>query len=168
MTYDTYRYIFIGATILCVLMVVLSVLLFILLKIPSVIGDLTGATARKAIEQIRKQNELTGDKTYKSSVVNKERGKVTDKISPSGKIITHTAGLQAGAMETEKIGESSVSAEETSVLCDNNDTTVLTNNETTILDLNNETTLLEPNNCSNGCFCIIREITFIHTDEVIM
>ena len=50
MTYDIYRYIFIGGAVLAGLMLVLSIVLFIVLKIPSVIGDLSGSTAKKAIE----------------------------------------------------------------------------------------------------------------------
>lgn len=55
MTYDTYRYIFMIGLALCIFMLLVSVLLFFLLKIPSVIGYLSGATARKAIRNIRWQ-----------------------------------------------------------------------------------------------------------------
>ena len=78
MTYEIYRYIFLGGAILAGIMFAVSVLVFFLLKIPTVIGDLTGANARKAIENIRNQNESTGDKTYRSSQVNRERGKLTN------------------------------------------------------------------------------------------
>ena len=60
MTYEIYRYIFLGGAILAGIMFAVSVLVFFLLKIPTVIGDLTGANARKAIENIRNQNESTG------------------------------------------------------------------------------------------------------------
>ena len=57
MTYEIYRYIFIGAAILCGIMAIVSIALFFLLKIPRVIGDLTGSTARKAIEKIKKRQK---------------------------------------------------------------------------------------------------------------
>lgn len=178
LTYDVCRYIFIGAAVLCGLMFVVSVLLFILLKIPKVIGDLSGVTAKKAIENIRNQNESSGDKTYKSSHVNKERGKITDKISPSGRLIrNHTA--QVGAMATEKIGTQRLAANETTVLGSENETTVLTgdlggaSNETTVLtgDLGgmaNETTVLNQMGAADTEFRIEYEITYIHTQEIIV
>lgn len=191
MTYEVYRYIFIGGAILAAIMFIISVILFIVLKIPSVIGDLSGATARKAIEDIRNQNENTGDKTYKSSAVNKERGKLTDKISPSGNLIKNPSGGIWGAMATEKISTQKLAEDasnETTVL-GGNETTVLSANETTVLGSNettvlsggvgettlldsmpgmNETTLLSPSMMPVGIFEIEYELTFIHTDEVIV
>ena len=70
MTYEIYNYIFIGAAIASGILLVVSIVLFFLLDIPKVIGDLTGRNARKGIESIRKQNEATGDKTLEHRVVN--------------------------------------------------------------------------------------------------
>ena len=83
MSYEIYYNVFfIGGLVLAGIMLVVSVLLFFLLNIPHVFGDLTGRNARKAIENIRNQNASSGDKLYKTSAVNRERGKLTDKISP--------------------------------------------------------------------------------------
>lgn len=178
MTYEIYRYIFIGGAILAGIMLVVSVLVFFLLKIPTVIGDLTGANARKAIENIRNQNESTGDKTYRSSQVNRERGKLTDKITPSGRIIKDASHSLHGAMGTEKISTQQLRPEdianETTVLSGSNETTVLSGeftggNETTVLSIENpvnETTVLDVHQFSNQ-FVIEYEITYIHTDEAI-
>ena len=57
MTYEMYRYVFLGGAIASGLMFAVSIVLFFTLKIPKVISDLTGRTARKAIEDIRLQNE---------------------------------------------------------------------------------------------------------------
>ena len=70
MTYEIYRYIFYGGLILSGLMLAVTVVLFFVLRIPNVIGDLTGANARKAIESIRNQNEQPGAKRHKPSTVN--------------------------------------------------------------------------------------------------
>lgn len=139
MTYEVYRYIFIGGAILAAIMFIISVILFFVLKIPSVIGDLTGTTRRKAIEDMRNQNEETGEKTYRSSPVNIQRGKLTDKISESGSLIKHPSGSIWGAMATEKISTQKLAQDEV------NETTVLGSNETTVLGSGNETTVLGSN-----------------------
>ena len=170
-TYEIYRYIFYGGAILSALMLIVSVLLFILLKIPKVIGDLTGATARKAIENIRNQNEGSGDKTYSTSHVNKERGKLTDKISPSGRLIKNPSGGIHGAMATQKIGtdilSEQASASETVVLDQSGATTVL-GEEMPMMEAGNETTVLSQQPMQQvPVFEIEYDITYIHTNEVI-
>lgn len=128
MTYDVYMMIFEVGRILAILMFVVSLILFFALKIPAVIGDLSGATARKAIENIRNQNEESGEKAYKSSAVNKERGKLTDKISPSGSLHSKPSDKLGFGMKTEKISTQRLDSEdagETTVLSAANETTVL-------------------------------------------
>lgn len=174
MTYEMYRYLSMGAAIACGIMVVVSLVLFVQLQIPKVIGDLTGRTARKAIEDIRKQNEEGGSKVYRSSSVNLRRGKLTDKITPSGRIeARHTTPFGTGVI-TEKI-----STQELPLTEDSYDTTLLgTENETTVLSqvpeaasvpsLTTETTVLQRWEEENDrSFVIEYEITFIHTNEVI-
>ena len=163
MTYDAYRYIFLGASIACGIMIVISGILFFALKIPRVIGDLTGHTARKAIEDIRKQNVASGDKSYKSSAVNLQRGKLTDKITQSGKLIKRTETPFGTGVITERLkGQQNLScSEETSLLEVTQETTVLypETGETTVL--------ATPENDQERAFFIEYEITFIHTNEVI-
>lgn len=164
MTYEIYRYIFIGGAVLAGVMLVASVLLFFLLKIPHVIGDLTGRTARKAIEEIRNQNESSGDKVYRTSAVNRERGKLTDKISPSGSLIRHPTDLLGGAMATEKIGTQNLApnvADEITLLDTGADETAVLSTEG-----GGETTVLSQDE-QPAVFQIEYEITFIHTNEVI-
>ena len=185
MTYEIYRYIFIGGAILAGILLLVTILLFVFLRIPTVIGDLTGATARKAIENIRNQNEVSGDKTYKSSQVNSERGKLTDKISMSGSLIRNGSGVIGGAMATEKISTQQLPVQtqenETTVLSTGgNETTVLSmdTGETTVLNISaGETDVLSVNSNMGetmvldygqpAIFEIEYEITYIHTDEVI-
>ena len=159
MTYEIYRYIFMGGAALAGVMLLLSVLLFFVLRIPKVVGDLTGATARKAIERIRAQNENTGDKTYQTSLVNKERGKLTDKITPSGKLVPkHKSYSPNSAMETEKIATQQLMPQQGE------------ENLTTVLDQDNraeETTLLSDQPEGNT-FTVEYEITYIHTEEFII
>lgn len=177
MTYETYRYIFIIAAILAGVMFVVSVILFLFLKIPTVIGDLTGSNARKAIENIRNNNEKTGEKSHGTSKVNRERGKLTDKISSSGHLVNTSVHSIQGEFSTEKIGlqtfQQTENANETTVLSAEgtaNETTVLgRGNETTVLSQEmpaNETTVL--NAQTSECYFEIEyKIMYIHTDEMI-
>lgn len=163
MTYETFRYVFYGGAILGAIMLILSIALFFLYKIPNVIGDLTGKNAKKAIAAIRSQNESTGNKLYKSSKVNAERGRLTDKISPSGNLIQQDNNIiNGGAMNTEKISTQELPPEMT------DETTVLNHeNETTVLDyIAGETTVLDQA-INEQPFVIEYEITLIHTDEII-
>ncbi len=171
MTYDVYRYIFIGAAILCGIMFIASVLIFIFLKIPKVISDLSGATARKAIKNIREQNEASGDKGYQVSAFNRARGKLTDKISPSGNVIEQYH-IQMAAVGTTKIETQELATNETAILEEYSNTTVLENQsagETSVLSeeySSGETSVLSqsPN---AAMFVVEYDITFIHTNEII-
>ena len=169
MSYEIYRYIFYGGAILAAVMLAVTVLLFFVYKIPTVIGDLTGANARKAIENIRNQNESSGDKLYKTSQVNRERGKLTDKISPSGSLMRDPSGvLGGGAMATEKISTQELPQVDETTVLESDATTVLGSNETTVLGNASagETTVLVAED-TPAVFQIEYEITFIHTNEVI-
>lgn len=174
MSYEVYRYIFIGAAICCGIMFVVSVLLFIFLKVPKLISDLTGRTAKKAIKSIREQNEASGDKGYKVSAFNEARGKLTDKISPSGNVIQQHQ-MQMRGIDTTKISTQELAYEEHS-----SETTVLNANETSVLETTAEETsvLSEPMAGEtsvltseiapvDNTFAIEYEITFIHTNEII-
>lgn len=176
MTYDIYRYIFIGASILCGILFVVSVFVFIFLRIPKVISDLSGATARKAIKNIREQNEATGNKTHKVSALNQARGKLTDKISPSGNVIHRHQDQMGLGIETIKIETQELPVDEsgnqTTVLESYNETSVLENQgagETSVLSkagLAGETTVLGEG-INDATFTIEYEITFVHTNEMI-
>lgn len=169
MSYEIYRYIFYGGAILAAVMLAVTVLLFFVYKIPTVIGDLTGANARKAIENIRNQNESSGDKLYKTSQVNRERGKLTDKISPSGSLMRDPSGvLGGGAMATEKISTQELPQVDETTVLESDETTVLSANEITVLGNvgAGETTVLVAED-TPAVFQIEFEITYIHTDEVI-
>ena len=133
MTYDMYRYIFLGALIASGVFFVIAVILFFTLKIPKVISDLSGRTARKAIENIRMQNEQSGDKTYQSSAVNLERGKLTDKISRSGRLVPKGPTPFGTGVITEKISTMELEplAAETDVLSVTEETSVLSAAEET-------------------------------------
>ena len=181
MTYDMYRYIFLGALIACGIFLVIAIVLFFTLKIPRVISDLTGRTARKAIENIRMQNERSGNKTYQSSTVNLKRGKLTDKISPSGRLIHNNETPFGTGAITAKISSPTIEqpAGETDVLTVTEETSVLSApaGETDVLTVTEETSVLSapagetdvlaPAEPLVQAFTVEYEITFVHTTEII-
>ena len=161
MTYETYRYIFLGALIACGIFLALAVVLFFTMKIPKAISDLSGRTARKAIENIRLQNEQSGNKIYQSSAVNLERGKLTDKISNSGRLVQRDATPFGTGVITEKISTQKLEpTPETEVLTQTGTTDVLYTPA-------EETSVLAPEEQQVNTFKIEFEITYIHSDEVI-
>lgn len=160
MTYETYRYIFMGGAALSAILFIASVFLFIFLHIPNVIGDLTGANERKAIKSIRNNNGELNEKFRQSGYGKRERASLTGRISSSGKLRHKEVDINS-AVATAKIGNNdfitvpkkSSKQAETEVLS----TEPLSANETTVL-----------NTVENGEFKIEFEITYIHSDEMIM
>ena len=114
-----------------------AVALFFLLDIKKVVGDLSGATARKAIRNIREQNENAADNDYSAA---------TDRITGSGRIERKAPG-QAGAPPTEKFAttELAISAQETTVLSPAaGETTILAPAADETASLNSESGATQP------------------------
>lgn len=153
MTYDGYRYIFTIFAILCVIMLMVSVFLFYKFKIKKVIGDITGTTARKAINDIREQSSKVSEEAYTSNSSKLNRYRTTDKITNSGKIVNERSKkLHRNADNTEELSQDTVllaSAQETMVLSESAETMVLANNYTVPM------------------FEVEEDTTYTHTDEVI-
>lgn len=63
---------------LAALLLIIAVFMFIKMNIPAIIGDLTGKTAARQIEEIREMNRATGDKRHKPDAFNLERGALTE------------------------------------------------------------------------------------------
>ena len=167
MTYEIYQYIFYGSLIMCIIMLVLSVVLFFVFKIPKVVGFLTGATARKAIKSINEHTEQSMSQRLKQ-----KKGKAHNEIdfSSSGKLMKKTnVSMDSDSPVTEKF--------KTESLAPYNDTTVLNQrgDETTVLSqmssleetsvLNNEAGI--DNGSEQKEFAVIYDITYIWTNEII-
>ncbi len=100
----------------------ITVLLFFVLKIPRLIEDMTGVTARRAIEDIRRQNEGDGRNVTRTAAKKKVRGRHTDKMSSSGRLL-YASGDRSGPMGEQRTGSPKLTetmqggtSEETSVL----------------------------------------------------
>ncbi len=129
-------------------LLLVAVALFFLLDVPKLYGDVSGRTAKKAIEAIRQQNESTGNKAYKPSEVNAARGKLTDKITQSGRLESQTTGLPI-SVGTEKFATATLAPQP---------------NETTVLaEHTNETTLL-----SDTVPTEVRETTLLVSEEYVV
>lgn len=70
---------------LCGAFFLASVFLWFQFDVLKIIGDLSGRTAKKSIEQMREKNEKSGSKPFKPSTVNKNRGKITEIIPKSAR-----------------------------------------------------------------------------------
>lgn len=127
--FDTLETVSLVSYILAILFFLVAVMLFFVFQVPKLFGDISGANAKKAIENIRKQNEQTGNKAYKPSAVNMERGKLTAKISPSGNL-ENTGTQTAFTSQTEKIGENNMLPSSETVVLDQ----VSSSGETVVLD----------------------------------
>lgn len=139
-----------------------AVALFFLLDIKRVIGDVSGSTARKAIENIRQQNEESGDKAYKPSAVNQARGKVTEKISPSGRLKNQQNALSV-AVGTSKLAKNGNPPAPASPAAESNATTVLNSTPAQEPQSGNETTVLGASDTSS--VSAANETTILNTFE---
>lgn len=189
MSYETMMYIGIGVS---VVMFVLSIILFVQLNIPRVIGGLSGYSARKEIASIREQNEQSGKKGYQTSPVNRARGKITTPLGQkanSGRLAQMTADLTRVINKTQTLSPQQMQGAETTLLgaSEQNATTVLGNNEanatilgaaepnaTTILGYN--TAVITPQNIpeldantepQSFAFEIEVDLAVTHTNEII-
>ena len=156
-----------------------GIALFFIFDVPKLYGDVSGRTAKKAIEAIRQQNESTGNKAYKPSAVNAERGKLTDRITQSGRLQSWTTGLPV-SVGTEKFATATLTPEMAVLAEPANETTVLEQpvGETTVLAATistiGETTVLTsdevaPSNTaeSQEMFAVDVEMSFTGSSEVI-
>lgn len=156
------------------LCLVLAVFFWFFFKIPSVIGDLSGRTARKSIAKMRAANEKTGVKSYKESKTNAERGKLTGTMPDSGKLNKNTptpvnsqpeTGLlsdnKAEGLESEATG---VLDEETGMLDSETTGLLVDENATAPLDTPTQRAVVRT---GGKKIEILEEIMFIHTEEVI-
>lgn len=146
------------------LSLVLTVFFWFFFKIPIVIGDLSGRTAKKSIEKMRAANERAGLKSYKESRTNAERGRLTGTIPG---IHNKPVSPNGGEPETRLLNENKAEGVESQA------TVVLESGTTGLLVDENATAPLDsvyrpaPVRTGGKKIEIIEEIMLIHTDEVI-
>ncbi len=147
-----------------------------------IIGDLSGRTARKSIEQKRSANEKSGKKSYRPTPNAVERGALTDTIDQNVKLKKEKkkseklARTEKPAKTAKTKAKESIAENQTAVLIDDNATTVLETNETEVLNdgttvLEDGTTVLSPQ-ATNAAktkteFVTVQEILLFAADETI-
>ena len=144
---------------------VLAIFFWFFFKIPTVIGDLSGRTARKSIAKMRAANEKTGTKSYKESKTNAERGKLTGTmpdVADDGKPETGLlAENKADGLESEATG---VLDEATGILESETTGLLIDENATAPLDTPAHQ---HPTRTGGKKLEMVEEVMFVHTDEVI-
>ncbi len=154
---------------------VVAIVFWIVFHIPSVIGDLTGKNAKKNIDAMRRNNERTGNKAYRSSKINLERGKVTSpmtaetprpemKINPEVKI----QPTDANETDTLEIGTSpmydTAEAETTMLNYKSGTDSLYAEGDTQLLQDDNQVT----ERMNKKTITIIDEELMIHSNEDIL
>lgn len=66
---------------LAVVLLIVAIILFYKMNILAIIGDLSGKTAARQIQEIREQNAKSGQKRYKPNAFNVQRGSLTEPVS---------------------------------------------------------------------------------------
>lgn len=164
---------------------VLAIFFWFFFKIPSVIGDLSGRTAKKSIARRRASNERAGGKGYQPSATNANRGKLTDTMQHSRKLkaeskkaepkkaqppvdesqMPETGLLMANkAQEFDSQQTELLDCEETTTLVDENATVPLVDENATALLQETPATPMRP---GGKKLQMLDEVMLIHTDEVI-
>lgn len=146
---------------------VLAIFFWIFFKIPTVIGDLSGRTAKKSIEKMRAANEKSGVKAYKASKLNAERGKLTSTMPGIEKVKKRESSPNNKKPETGLLEGNRAEGFESEETCK------LESETTGLLIDDNATTPLAPT--THGPIPrsigkkleMMEEVMFIHTDEVI-
>ena len=138
----------------------LTILIWFRFRILSVINDLSGKTAKRAIAQIRENNLRTGNKAYHPDIVNLNRGPLT------------TPMPEVSATPTEKLPDDQVGkpVPETILYQEAGKTQILLASEaergTTVLnqDVNN---IADTSERPKVELTILEQVVMIHTNEVI-
>lgn len=148
----------------------LAVFFFFKFNIPSVIGDLSGRTARKSIARMRASNEKAGGQGYKPSAANVNRGKLTDTMHHTNKAAAAATARNSGVDDRPETG-----------LLAENKATAVTGQQTDLLD-NEATGLLVDEDATAPLYeepirpakrtggkkmTMLDSVMLIHTDEVL-
>lgn len=164
---------------------VAAIIIFIVFRIPSVIGDLSGRTARKSVARYRTSKERAGAGLYKTDTVEAdgehfrinesqvENGRYTDSVGPKAEMADKVSGYdpEEGTTQLDR-GE-----ENTTSLYDGEEATrpLNTGGEGTMpLYDSNETTPLysymkpdAPQGSGGRKIDMLDEVIIVHTNEVV-
>ena len=159
---------------------VLAALFWFFFRIPTVIGDLSGRTARKSIAKMRAANEKAGIKSYKESKTNVERGKITGTMPNSDELSKTNSATVSGQPETGLLSDNKaavIESEATGMLDEETGrldeaTGILESEATGLLVNENAAQPIMPNQNQAARMPLkkiemLEEVMLIHTNEVI-
>lgn len=148
-------YIAFAGAVVCL---ILAVILFIKFKTPTVIGDLSGKNAKKAIQQMRETNSQKGNPAFKPGKKNEKHKKLTEELTFKKKEnVTEAIRPETGLLKETMAAESS-----------SDETELLVSEETAILgnvteSLENETEILTQQKTVH--MKMLDDIMLVHTKE---
>ena len=136
---QAYEICFYGGLVLAILLLIATIVLFIVLKIPKVIGELTGSTAKKAMKEMKDGTAKPGSIARKEQekYYNMGSGKITAKEAVSSKEERKARGNDSTEL-LDKNKKKEKKFEETDILRPGvNDYNTLDNEETDVLGSGN-------------------------------
>lgn len=157
---------FIVFLVLSIAALAFAIYCFFRFNIIKIINDLSGRTARKSIAQRRSENEKSGDKSFRPTQKARDRGKTTDKIRESEKLMNKKP-KQADSEKTDVLddGTELLAPENSIQMTNDSDATDVLSEATEVL-VNNATVAPKTDVLPSGLE-IIQSIVLIHTNEVI-
>lgn len=111
-----------GGLAMTIFFVILAIVFFVVFKIPKVIGELTGISAKKAMKTMgeSEDNESTITKKERAKYYNEDPGKIKVRQAFSGEKKKHNkSDRNANAEVTDVLSNDGIGSQETEVLSDN-------------------------------------------------
>lgn len=151
--------------VLAAIFFLLAIVFFVRFRIPSVIGDLSGNTARKSIEDMRRANEKNGNKSLRLGAGSIKTEKKTEKTKAKANT-GNAAGMNSDHREETSLLEENkkrgYDPGSTALLNEVEATGVLDNNETAPLG-GNETAALRK--ASSIKLKMVDDVIIVHSNE---
>lgn len=154
---------------------VAAIFVWFLFRIPTVVGDLSGRTAKRSIAKIRASNERAGAKGYQPSAANVARGKLTEAIPQEKAALKpdeqateplHQPVRTDGGPKTEMLRSNAADPYDTqgTQKLDEGTVSLLDEGATTALNVEAAAATKRTGGVQ---MTLLEEIILIHTDEVI-
>ena len=188
--YAVYQHIALYCAIAAGVFLVLTIILFLVLKIPQVFGELTGRTARKAVQEMTENHPQSGrlqkrnvspakkktsrkdKRTEKPEEQEAKRRSYHDLVGENDtpvSLVSHD-DMPTPAVIHPREKTSTEDLDQTTVLQSETETAVLGQNdlmETTVLDAVRDSVPTGKLSVQPETFKVLRSVVEIHTDEVI-
>lgn len=188
--YAAYQHIALYCAIAAGVFLVLTIILFLVLKIPQIFGELTGRTARKAVQEMTENNPQSGKLRKKNTSTSKKKASRKDRKAEKTedqeakkrsyhdfvgendtpvRLVSHD-DMPTPAVIHPREKSPTEDLDQTTVLQSEAETAVLGQNdlmETTVLDAVRDSVPTGKLSVQPETFKVLRSVVEIHTDEVI-